>query len=135
MIWFSVLWPSGRELHGGLGESDIELHWTRYRSPSSSPYNSSPNNPSSGRPSTSSETSQLLPTPPHSTPSSPSPVHQERQNRWVLGFLWPLTLCIKVHRDVWNCLCWSLVWSFDITLVDHEKKCSFKKIFIYYDKK
>lgn len=72
---------TGRELHGGLGESDIELHWTRYRSPSSSPYNSSPNNPSSGRPSTSSETSQLLPTPPHSTPSSPSPVHQERQNR------------------------------------------------------
>ncbi|XP_022344966.2 kinase suppressor of Ras 1-like isoform X4 [Crassostrea virginica] len=72
---------TGRELHGGLGESDIELHWTQYRSPSSSPYNSSPNNPSSGRPSTSSETSQLLPTPPHSTPSSPSPVHQERQYR------------------------------------------------------
>ncbi|XP_061189617.1 kinase suppressor of Ras 2-like isoform X5 [Saccostrea echinata] len=74
------LW-TGREQHGGLADSDIELHWTQYRSPSSSPYNSSPNNPSSGRPSTSSETSQLLPTPPHSTPSSPSPVHQERQYR------------------------------------------------------
>ncbi|XP_056020508.1 kinase suppressor of Ras 2-like isoform X4 [Ostrea edulis] len=72
---------TGRELNGGLDDGGIKLHWTPYRSPSSSPYNSSPNNPSSGRPSTSSETSQLLPTPPHSTPSSPSPVHQERQYR------------------------------------------------------
>lgn len=51
----------------------------------------------------------------------------------VSSDLWPHAL--KLYRHVWNCLYWSLVWSFDITLVDHEKKSSFKKIFIYYDKK